>query len=202
MKSILNIIALFLISGLSAQNAARKVESVEYLGNRLVLEVTDGQYIIKPYSDNIVETAFIPKGQTYKNESHAVVLSPKGMKPKFQEKNGVIEFTTAGISIFIKKAPFQISYSYKGKLLLSEKDGYIKKDSTEHLTFNLDATEALYGGGARAIGMDRRGNRLQLYNRAHYGYGDRAELLNYTIPMVLSSKIYAVHFDNAPIGYL
>ena len=50
--------------------------------------------------------------------------------------------------------------------------------------------------------MNRRGNRLQLYNRAHYGYETHSELMNFTMPLVLSSKIYAVHFDNAPIGYL
>jgi len=52
------------------------------------------------------------------------------------------------------------------------------------------------------LGMNRRGNRLQLYNRAHYGYETKAELMNYCIPLVLSSKLYAVHFDNAAIGYL
>ena len=50
--------------------------------------------------------------------------------------------------------------------------------------------------------MNRRGNRLQLYNRAHYGYETRSELMNYTMPLVMSSNMYAVHFDNAPIGYL
>ena len=81
--------------------------------------------------------------------------------------------------------------------------GYTKvNDSTETLSFNLDNSEALYGGGARALGMNRRGNRLQLYNRAHYGYETKAELMNFCIPLVMSSKLYAVHFDNAAIGYL
>ena len=50
--------------------------------------------------------------------------------------------------------------------------------------------------------MNRRGNRLQLYNRAHYGYETKAELMNFCIPLVMSSKLYAVHFDNSAIGYL
>ena len=50
--------------------------------------------------------------------------------------------------------------------------------------------------------MNRRGNRLQLYNRAQYGYETRAELMNFTMPIVMSSKMYAIHFDNASIGYL
>ena len=70
------------------------------------------------------------------------------------------------------------------------------------MSFNLNNSEALYGGGARALGMNRRGNRLQLYNRAHYGYETKAELMNFCIPLVMSSKLYAVHFDNAAIGYL
>jgi oligosaccharide 4-alpha-D-glucosyltransferase len=50
--------------------------------------------------------------------------------------------------------------------------------------------------------MNRRGHRLKLYNRAHYGYETKSELINYTLPMVLSSKKYAIHFDNPTVGYL
>lgn len=50
--------------------------------------------------------------------------------------------------------------------------------------------------------MNRRGNKLQLYNRAHYGYEEKSVLMNYTIPMVLSNKRYAIHFDNPQIGAL
>ena len=50
--------------------------------------------------------------------------------------------------------------------------------------------------------MNRRGNRLELYNKAHYGYETHSELMNFTIPLVYSSRMYAIHFDNAPIGFL
>jgi alpha-glucosidase (family GH31 glycosyl hydrolase) len=58
------------------------------------------------------------------------------------------------------------------------------------------------GGGARALGMNRRGHRLELYNRAHYGYETRSELMNFTVPLVLSSRKYALHFDNPTTGFL
>ncbi len=45
-----------------------------------------------------------------------------------------------------------------------------KQDDFETIRFNLTKDEVLYGAGARALGMNRRGNRLALYNRAHYGY--------------------------------
>ena len=112
------------------------------------------------------------------------------------------KIATAGISVEITKSPFQLSYFYKGKPLISERKGYVKNEKNEVLDFNLTKNEVLYGGGARALGMNRRGNRLQLYNRAHYGYETHSELMNFTIPLVYSSNLYAIHFDNAPIGYL
>jgi oligosaccharide 4-alpha-D-glucosyltransferase len=118
------------------------------------------------------------------------------------EKSKSLTYSSNGIIIAIQKSPFQISYIYKNKTIISEKLGYIKKDSTQVIEFNLDPKENLYGGGARVLGMNRRGNRLQLYNRAQYGYETRAELMNYTIPLVLSSNKYAIHFDNPAIGYL
>jgi len=161
----------------------------------------NGVYIIKPYSDNIVETSFIPKGEVLNKESHAVVLSPN-VKSTVKEDKNTITYATSGIAVHITKKPFNITYTYKGKTLISENKGYIKTDSSEILDFTLDKDEVIYGAGARVVGMNRRGKKLQLYNKAHYGYGKQSELMNYTMPLVLSSKQYAVHFDNAPIGYL
>ncbi|WP_109301122.1 TIM-barrel domain-containing protein [Aquimarina sp. AU474] len=162
----------------------------------------DGKYQFKIYSDKIIETSFIPKGETQNKESHAVVLKPLQTKTMIHENDSVLTINTNGIDVHINKEPFHISYTYKGKELISEKKGYIKTDSTEVLDFNLDKDEVIYGGGARVVGMNRRGKRLQLYNKAHYGYETYSELMNFTMPLVLSSKVYAVHFDNAPIGFL
>ncbi len=185
-----------------AQNGNRKFESFKETNNALEVNVSDGQYVLKSYSDKIVETTFLPKGEVFNPVSHAVILTPKNGISKVTDSGNNINYATSGMVVNIQKSPFKISYLYKGAALLSEKTGYIKKDSTEILDFNLDKTEILYGGGARAIGMNRRGNRLQLYNRASYGYETRAELMNFTMPIVMSSKIYAVHFDNVSIGYL
>lgn len=185
-----------------AQNANRKFISSK--ANKGVLEITvsDGRYVIKPFAANIIETTFLPNGETFNADSHAVVLQPQSGVGKTKDNGNQLVLTTAGITVKIQKSPFQIAYDYKGKSLLSEKNGYAKKDSTEVLDFNIDASEALYGGGSRALGLNRRGNKLKLKNQAHYGYGDQSELLNFSIPMVLSSKIYAVHFDNASLAEL
>jgi len=198
------LLLILLINSISfAQNADRKYLSHTWKNNSLEVKTSDGYYLIKPYSNKIVETSFIPNGESFNPNSYAVVKIPEKIKAGFSKSENALIVTTNDITVVINKVPFKITYSNKGKVLLSEKSGFIKRnDSTQVLQFNLDNTEVLYGGGARALGMNRRGNRLQLYNRAHYGYETKAELMNFCIPMVLSSKMYAVHFDNPAIGYL
>lgn len=170
--------------------------------NRVIIEVSDGKYLIQFYDSEIVETTFIPTGEKENPNSHAVVLEPTFVSSKFIDEDRIATFKTSGITVKIQKQPFQISYWYNGKEIISERNGYQKNDEFETIQFNLTEDEVLYGAGARALDMNRRGNRLQLYNKAHYGYETHSKLMNYTMPLVLSSKIYAVHFDNAPIGFL
>ena len=197
------IIVFLLFSSLAlAQNANRKFESFKKTNQSLEVTTSDGVYTFQPYSDKIISTTFVPNGEKANPNSHAVVALPEKENFKITATPTSLQLATKGIAVTIEKAPFKITYSYLKKELISEKTGYYKKDTNEILDFNLDATEILYGTGERVLGMNRRGNRLQLYNRAHYGYETRSELMNFTMPLVLSSKIYAVHFDNAPIGYL
>ncbi|WP_320018368.1 TIM-barrel domain-containing protein [Labilibaculum manganireducens] len=199
--SIFLIVALASFSAI-AQNGRRVYQSHKVNGSQLELVTNDGSYEIQFYNQNIVETAFIPKGEKGKGESTAVVLQPEQTSVSLIEKGNELQFLSEGVNVTISKSPFDISYSYKGRQLLSEKEGYVKTDSTENIDFTIDKDEVLFGGGARVLGMNHRGYRLQLYNRAHYGYGTHSELMNYTMPLVISSKMYAVNFDNAPIGYL
>ncbi|RZT91836.1 oligosaccharide 4-alpha-D-glucosyltransferase [Ancylomarina subtilis] len=194
---------LVFLSGIAiAQNKQRTYKSYELKNEHLVVNTNDGQYLIKFYNKNIVETSFIPAGERFNAESHAVVLKPEEVKAKLTDSKSELTYASSGMKVLLNKSPFQISYSYKGNQLISEKRGYFASNEYENIEFNLDSTESLMGGGARVLGMNRRGYKLQLYNRAHYGYGTHSELMNYTMPLVISSKCYAVHFDNAPIGFL
>ena len=187
-----------------AQNADRQLEGVTRNQNTLEIATNDGRYLIRPYAANIVETTFVPKGERYDSASHAVVLAPAPVQASLKDEGGRITYATEGISVTVDKQPFRISYAYKGKPLVAEKRGYGRDQGggLESIEFALDGGEALYGAGARAVGMNRRGNRFRLYNRADYGYGKTSQLLNFTIPVALSSKLYAIHFDNPQTGWL
>ena len=208
---------LFITSFSFAQNANRKFISQDLKTEGLEIKTSDGIYFFKFKTDKIAEVQFIPNGQINNIESQSVILKDEGILYDGQFSDNSSKISSINLTIEVVHNPFQIKFfDKKNNLILSEKSGYfkqkhiplenvkgnIKADSTEVIQFNISSDEMLYGGGARALGMNRRGNKLALYNRAHYGYETNADLMNFCIPMVLSSKMYAVHFDNSVIGYL
>src|SRR5690606_20104743 len=110
----------------SAQNSTRKYISHKQHENQLEVNTSDGQYLIRFYSEQIAETSFVPKGETFSPASHAVVKHPEKLGPTLTETPNAIKYSTKGIEVAIEKSPLKISYSYIGKPLLSEKSGYIK----------------------------------------------------------------------------
>jgi alpha-glucosidase (family GH31 glycosyl hydrolase) len=172
----------------------------------LEVVVNDGVYTFKMLSEQVIETLFIPKGQIVQSipKSHAVVNNQIINKFRSRDIGSSIYYgsTDLEMTVYVHKSPFAIEYNKGDFTILKEGRGYVKNDSLHTIELKITDDEVLYGGGARALGMNRRGNRLQLYNRAHYGYETRSELMNYTLPIVISSKNYMIHFDNAPIGFL
>lgn len=216
MRKIALYISILYFGLVTAQNPERLYQSHNQENGKFTVTTNDGQYIFQFYTPEILETTFIPKGETVNNNSHAVVMKAQEVGGSYLNYDNKIIYQTEGISVIIMTEPFKISYRYNGEEIISEKRGYyqsshvpmemvkgnIVADETEKIEFNLTEDEVLYGGGARALGMNRRGNRLPLYNRADYGYQTESKLLNFSMPIVMSSKQYMIHFDNAPVGYL
>lgn len=194
-----------------AQNPQRELISVNEVvrdgRSQLRIQTSDGEYRIHALSTQVLETSFFPKGQViseFDQVSQAVVQSADRVKMRLHERPLVLDYASDEIRVQIQKSPFQLRYFYRDRLLTSEKRGYEKQtgDFPEALSFNLDPHEALYGGGARALGMNRRGHKLPLYNKAHYGYEEQSSQMNFGLPLVYSSRLYGIHFDNPAIGAL
>ncbi|MBO6794594.1 MAG: DUF4968 domain-containing protein [Balneolaceae bacterium] len=202
MKRILTlfILATFFVGCSSYSN--RNFVDFEQTENQFSLKVDDGQYLFQFYSPEILEVNFIPNGESHIRESHAVVMDiPQTAIAEVEENQNKILIYTKDLSVEIIKDPFLITYLHEGKKVIAEKAGF-ERDTLETIEFSITKDEALYGTGSRALGMNRRGHRLPLYNKAQYGYSNYSEQLNYAIPVVLSSQQYLLHFDNAPIGFI
>ena len=138
---------------------------------------------------------------TYKT-SHAIQQQPQKNVLKLQQIDATHYVAKrAQLEVRIQTVPFELAYYHAGKLLCKEGKGY-QPGQLYSMDLEIQPDEKLMGAGARALGMNRRGYRLQLYNRAHYGYETHSELMNFTMPIFMSDRLYMVHFDNPETGYL
>ncbi len=112
------------------------------------------------------------------------------------------EFASKDSKVRIDKAPFRLSYYRGNELVLAEEKGFFAHETLRGFRFALQDDEKLLGTGQRVVGMDRRGQRLPLYNKASYGYTTEAQQMYFGLPAVLSSKKYLVLFDNSASGFV
>ncbi|MCF8232506.1 MAG: DUF5110 domain-containing protein [Bacteroidales bacterium] len=200
--SIFLLLSIFLSFPAFSQNTDRQFKSFSEETGNFEVKVTDGTYVIQLYNSKIAHTSFYPDSGVVENYAFAEDMNPVDVAYEVDSSWQKYEIQTEGMRIEIEKSPFDINYYFKNKKLFSQKNGYSQTDTSKKVSLEIAEDEILYGGGERVLGMNRRGNRLQIYNRAHYGYTRHSELMNYAIPMYLSSKKYAVLFDNASHAWM
>lgn len=113
---------------------------------------------------------------------------------------GGVVYTIGKLGVYITENPFSLTFLYKGDTILREAEGFNVKPGQSSVSFTLSPDEQIYGAGERAIPLNRRGYELPLYNKPNYGYGMGVTSLNYSIPLILSSKKYALLWDNPQSG--
>ena len=199
---IILLVSIFISVSVLSQNTEQQFKSFSGGAGNFDVKVTDGTYVIQLFNSKIAHTAFYPDSGVVENFAFAEDMKPFDVAYQVDSTHQKYEIQTEGMRIEVEKSPFDISYFFKNKKLLSQKDGYSETDTSKKVSLEIGEDEILYGGGERVLGMNRRGNRLQIYNRAHYGYTTHSELMNYAIPMYLSSKKYAVLFDNASHAWM
>ena len=151
------------------------------LNTFLLVQAQKDSLKFEEYANNIFKITIKPKGYTKdENISDAVILQPK-KKARFR----AIELE--GVTIFRERGVLLSSH------VANENYGF---------QLQLSPDEKVFGGGERALPLNRRGYRLNLYNNPWYGYGEGADNLNYSVPFITSSKGYGLFFDNPSKGYL
>ncbi len=179
-----------------------KFISSEVVDNQINIVANNGIYKIAPFGNKILHTTFYVKDKKSEKLDFAVDAKAVNLKISKTESDNFINYKVGSMEVKIQKEPFHISYFYKNKLLINQKTQNLSKQNEKTIDFQITDDEILYGGGERVLGMNHRGNKLRLYNRAHYGYTTHSELMNYSIPLFISSKQYAMLFDNSSDGFL
>ena len=155
-----------------------------------------------PYTATVVKCTFKPAGSEARQLSNAVIGEAASVNVKLHEAAGKLTLSWGRFKLELEKEHLGLRYFYDGRLLTETDSPYFEKDGNIGLRFGLQAGEKIMGAGFRALPMNRRGERLKLYNEPHYGYAMGSPDLNVSIPYVQSSRIYGLFVDNPQKGYL
>ncbi|MCP9750313.1 TIM-barrel domain-containing protein [Ferruginibacter sp. HRS2-29] len=148
------------------------------------IQLANGKVTCIKYSGNIYKLVYLPTGYT-RNEliSDAVIARPNSVGQPLKA---------------IEAKDDKIVFSFENFL------GQIQpftKDGNNGFRFQLSKTEKVFGGGERALPLNRRGYKFNLYNNPWYGYSEGADNLNYSVPFFTTSDGYGLFFDNPSKGY-
>jgi len=179
----------------------RKYVSYEISKNTLLVHTDHGLAQIIPYTNTIIEVKNFPVNKLEYDSSVAVILVPHNIEFVLKEDSSFLKLITDSLDVIIRKTDVHISFIFDGDTILEEEKGYFSRSDNNGLRFRLDRDEKIYGLGERANAFNLVGARYNLYNRPKYGYEIGAKNLNYSVPLVVSSKKYLLFFDNPQKGY-
>jgi oligosaccharide 4-alpha-D-glucosyltransferase len=161
----------FFMSALTAMEAQTKK-----------ISTADGNWSATAYAANVVKLVFQPANYLAgENITGAVITKP---------------MAKTVTSITVKDDALIVGDSKKITIA-----AVLNKDGNNGFKFLLGEGEKIFGGGERALPLNRRGYKFNLYNNPWYGYGEGADNLNFSVPFFTSSNGYGLFFDNASKGY-
>ena len=200
----LNKFILFAVTLLIAAPSAAdfgQYRSHELDGQTLRVRSDLGELRISALDDAAFEVHYLEDG-IRQLPSFAIADEPEDVPVALSESDTELAFAIDGLVVTIDKSPLRLSFANDDELLFEEEHGYFAYDTIRGFRFRLQDDEKIMGGGQRVLGMDRRGKRLPLYNRAHYGYTTESYQMYYGLPAVMSSRKYAIVHDNSASGWI
>lgn len=189
--------------------------------NSVIIVTNKAEVTLSAYGEGAIAVHYQNKQSNFPAKhlpSYAIKEQATNKQLIIKEDNDKLTVSNNQLVAVIQKSPFTISYYQGNKLLIAQEQGLFsgsvnevtkvedkeisKAIAVQGFRFQVNETEKLLGGGERVVGMDRRGYRFPLYNRAHYGYTTHSEQMNFSIPAIMSSNKYIVLFDNSAKGYM
>lgn len=194
----------YLFTGIEMRGSGRTNQflSHQLTGNVLIVKTNLGTSSIRFLNDEIAEVSFSDQKSPFVDSSHAVILKADNHAVSLISEDSRIVFKRKSLEIHISKNPYRLCFLKDGDTVLQEKNGFFRNDSTSGFRFALPKEEKIYGTGFRTIPTNRRGFRVDLYNKAQYGYSLDSPNLNFSVPLMVSSGGYAILFDNPQKGFL
>src|SRR5690242_6391792 len=168
-KCFCSIIACFLLFIATAQKLEISTVGKDPFNGKLT-EITfkgkEGLWTFQPFGNNIIKTTYKPAGYTKTEQvSDAVITKPGPLVATVT--NGITQTIDLenGISIVLQRE--KIYYKFN-KVVKVKSASYFSQGDNKGFKYQLTDNEQFFGGGERALPMNRRGYHLNLYNNPSY----------------------------------
>lgn len=140
---------------------------------------------------SIIHAEHIGDALVAKPSAKTIAIGTNPMKMSVDNGKAIsIQPTTSGLTL-------QLAGNINLNITKAFDSGHVRG-----LQFSMPANVPWFGGGERSLPLNRVGQRIPLYNNAHYGYELNADELNYSVPFVFTTAGYGLLFDNPSKGYL
>jgi len=180
------VIVVFIFCLPKLSSAQSTFKTAAYNGKQLLIHTSNGYIAVVPYSSNVIQVTY--QQQAINNlKSYSVVAGSQVVKTTYKDEGSTVKLTTSGLQIVVDKADLAIHFTDKKGEAISSAKNYTPNGEGFKLDFVLNNDEAIYGGGSRAINLNKRGQVLENYNQAHGGYKFGQVDLNIAIPFLVSS---------------
>ena len=170
--------------------------------NGIVLHLTKGKISIQRLHNKALRVSFSDQPHPPLQNPYGITPIPSSIQFISIDFGDFMEFRSFDNEIICKvdKNPVRLSFIHKKQILLREFNGLFEHHQNKAVSFELSPDESIFGGGSRALPLDKRGYSFPLYNTAVYGYANGAEQLNATIPLFISNKNYGLYLDTYSAG--
>ncbi len=199
-------ILLGLLGGLLAAGALALEAPLEYRGHErvdevLIIDTGEGHLHLTFHTPGVVEV-FHDIDNSADHPSRTIDPDRRLLAAQLDAHDDRLVFATEQLQVTVDKSSLSLSFQRDGETFLAEEGGPFLERTLRGFRFALNDDEKLLGAGQRVLGMDRRGHRLPLENKPHYGYGTESDQMYFSLPGVLSSSNYMLVFDNAARGHV
>ena len=157
------------------------------------------------YRSEIVRVDYLPHTGVVSDSSLVVIRdTTEPVSLTLAETDSTIELSTSALSILCTRRPLRLRYrSASGTTVLEETPagGFRSIGPLRDVRFRLHPDEHVYGTGERGSSLDHRGWSFRSYNTQVFGYSTPQPTMNINVPLVVSSRGYAVYFENTSPGW-
>lgn len=173
-------------------------------GSALVIQTNTGDLLLKFVREDIVSVEYIHSEYTGEDSSLAVVPGhDEPIAASVTETSTTLSFGVGALTVVAEKYPVRLGFYRDGLPLAAEPaSGGIGVDSYMRLAaWEVDPAESFYGTGEHNEQFDLSGQQIENNNVQHGGYTGRTNIMNISVPVLLSSDNWGVFVDNPTYGH-